>query len=658
MLAERKVLLLTLFSILLLSSASTTPEVVENNLEALQEMDTDDSSFLSDSEMSKAVNEYLDEEKYTDEEIDAAEETHENEYQVPYPAKEFSKGEVFTVSEGEEFRIEGFGQKMRVTDIQENSFLLETRNSVGWRSYPEKNIPGAWGEDGTGGFLVTCEKKDGGLKFAWTSSDGIRSSDSSAERLVDYCEWPDEHGSQVSFYRDVSHYYVRIKVDGEISEATANNDGNLEKEVVLKKPDGSTWKRETFDLNVLDVKNDAGTMRLPDRKVEKKYSDLPGSKYIELWINDEKIDTAKNWVEWKKEWIPETSECSYDGRPRTDYVNQKPNRVRDEVFYAWQSCVIGNDILDQETVSNYNDVNEIAGIEDSGNDEENSGNDGNDEQDNPHISLGESRQHSWKDRIEVTENTEISPVYWAEGVVVEQIDSGSVTLREKDSDNQKLIEKSSSETIPQDYVVHVCDTSESSADIIFTMASRDTSQLCGRKDRKDGSETDIEVQTGDPTARKEVEFRITTPEKIAEKGYQVKVTGPETHSKNYEKQSTTYIFTPGKAGEYTVKILPQVLGQNIPLIGQIIQGGALAKTQVEVANKQQERWKRYCESKEYSLEQAGQKIECLRKAIVPDCFASEPADSCTEEGENTVAASVCQDILEYSYNPETQKCTP
>ncbi|MFB6199935.1 MAG: hypothetical protein ABEJ83_03585 [Candidatus Nanohaloarchaea archaeon] len=181
-------------------------------------------------------------------------------------------------------------------------------------------------------------------------------------------------------------------------------------------------------------------------------------------------------------------------------------------------------------------------------------------------------------------------------------------------------------------------------------------------------ETSLTIENRNVQAGNETVIQVHATQDLANQGHILKIEGPETLTESFNQRQTSYTFTPQKqtsytftpqkTGEYTVRVLPQVFGQNIPLIGELLQGGAITKKTITVTetSPSQIRWIQYCQNKINEqvippLQNWGNIEKCLKNHIVPNYFQNSV-------GENVeVAQSLCQDILNMQYNRETKKCT-
>ena len=186
------------------------------------------------------------------------------------------------------------------------------------------------------------------------------------------------------------------------------------------------------------------------------------------------------------------------------------------------------------------------------------------------------------------------------------------------------------------------------------IVGKPSNQTTGTKEESNlkNQDSSVDVEIGNKRYNKgeEIKVDISTSQQAAERGYQVKIEGPQTFSKNYEKTDTIYSFTPEQEGEYKIKILPQAFGQNLPLLGNLIQGGNLAETKITVTSNNV-KWKRYCKNQNYNTDSISEKVTCIEQEIVPKYFQN----SVGEKPE--IAQSLCKNLLNYQYNQNTQKCT-
>jgi hypothetical protein len=108
--------------------------------------------------------------------------------------------------------------------------------------------------------------------------------------------------------------------------------------------------------------------------------------------------------------------------------------------------------------------------------------------------------YSWGDKIPVTSNLDLSPVYWAEGFTVEEMEEDSISLVDKERENRHAIKERDSVTLMQDYVVHLCKASSEGGEVILTMGSEETAELCESEDSDQiivDMESEFEVSKGD-----------------------------------------------------------------------------------------------------------------------------------------------------------------
>lgn len=87
--------------------------------------------------------------------------------------------------------------------------------------------------------------------------------------------------------------------------------------------------------------------------------------------------------------------------------------------------------------------------------------------------------YSWNDRITVSEDTELKPIYFGKGLRAMNIRDGGITLQDIENKEELRLEDTGSRTVKQDYVVHLCDSDGKEADLILTPGSEDTDQICG-----------------------------------------------------------------------------------------------------------------------------------------------------------------------------------
>ena len=100
---------------------------------------------------------------------------------------------------------------------------------------------------------------------------------------------------------------------------------------------------------------------------------------------------------------------------------------------------------------------------------------------------------SWGDKIEVSSGQNIAPIYWGEGLQIQQVGSDSVYYREFSQGNEGHIDIRDSKTIRQDYVLHICSSvSGEKTEIIFTQGTEDTSAICGDSTGSGYSQRDVE----------------------------------------------------------------------------------------------------------------------------------------------------------------------
>ncbi|MFP4230137.1 MAG: hypothetical protein ACLFRK_03280 [Candidatus Nanohaloarchaea archaeon] len=181
-------------------------------------------------------------------------------------------------------------------------------------------------------------------------------------------------------------------------------------------------------------------------------------------------------------------------------------------------------------------------------------------------------------------------------------------------------------------------------------------------DQKDSSEEPANNEPGielsDTSVKPGTEVPVETqlPERQAEKGYKLTIDDPEGETvweETGEKPRNSYqVQTQDwKPGDHNIKLKPSG-GLVDSIIGSITGSETFAEKTVTVSSPEEEAWKTFCQEQDYSSDSIDQQISCIRDEIVPQYFEDS-------EGENVeVAESLCQNLLEYSYEPGEKACRP
>ena len=124
-----------------------------------------------------------------------------------------------------------------------------------------------------------------------------------------------------------------------------------------------------------------------------------------------------------------------------------------------------------------------------------------------------------------------------------------------------------------------------------------------------------------------------------------------TFSDSYEQSEVSHSFNPGETGVYTVEVIPDKFGDDIPILGPWIEGEALAETSFTVSEEESTAWETYC-ARNYNVNSIQGKINCLKNDVVPTYFEGEVPQNAQ------VAQSACQDLLGYNFNRGKKICEP
>lgn len=134
------------------------------------------------------------------------------------------------------------------------------------------------------------------------------------------------------------------------------------------------------------------------------------------------------------------------------------------------------------------DTDDSSGDDDSDDSDDDSGDDSSEDS----ITVNELQDTvSWSDNIEVSEGTTLAPVYWGEGFKVETIEEERLNLVSVSGEEDITVGEGNMRTFYQDYVVHACEVGSGEASISLTPTQEPHGEVCGEESSSDSIEAEI-----------------------------------------------------------------------------------------------------------------------------------------------------------------------
>lgn len=146
----------------------------------------------------------------------------------------------------------------------------------------------------------------------------------------------------------------------------------------------------------------------------------------------------------------------------------------------------------------------------------------------------------------------------------------------------------------------------------------------------------------------DIELEVTVDQNLMEKGYKLMISGPGDFNEEIKNQQEVS-FTASNTGEYHIKLMPTGLGGNLPLLGSLLEGDALYSIGIDVGS-DEPLWKQHCSEMSYSSDEIASQVNCIQNEIIPNYFQD------TTGSNPEVAESLCQDLLDYSYSQDKNRC--
>ena len=266
---------------------------------------------------------------------------------------------------------------------------------------------------------------------------------------------------------------------------------------------------------------------------------------------------------------------------------------------------------------------------------------------------------SWGEKVVVNQGSTLSPVYWGEGLEVTRIGDNSARFSSLQNSRSYDIPQQGSNTIYQDYVMHVCSVDGNEAEVIPTSASETTSEIC---------ETEaVDTPSAELNVPSEVQDNQTlTVEgqvdmEAAREGYRVSVSGPGLQQElTLDGTQFSQEFQPQQTGEITVQILPT--RSLVQAFNPFSSGQPLTSATVTVVSDDRgtqggdgsspSGWRGYCADEGYSSSMSvGQARQCIQNDVVPQCFQAGAPSECQQVGQ-----SLCEDLYSRDYDRERGVC--